>query len=75
MKKIDLIIREPAKIGNISKLSVLGMLPYFSCYGRKGCKVTVTVEGPDEVIDDLSKNIIAQFSGLISTNVEEEPKP
>jgi len=74
MKKINLMLREPAKIGNISTLSVAGILPYLTSLGRKGCKITVTIEGPDELIDQVSARIVNQVAHLVLSKIEDGPK-
>ena len=79
MKKINLLIERTGKIESFSAFSTFMMLPYLTEFyryiGGKGCKVTASIEGPDEVIDEFANLVNSRFGGLISINVEEEPKP
>ena len=72
MKRISLTLQEPPDSPAISLIPIVGLMPYWASCLRRNCSLTISLEGPDEVIDELNTKILDQLPEWALNKIESD---
>ena len=75
MQRISLTIREAPKVNKLLLLSILQLGPYLGACLRMDSSITVSIDGPDDVIQDLKIHLSSYLPDSILKEIKYESQP